>query len=106
MALRAPLRVLGGVLGLAAGSLFMPDGCAMNAVESMRLRIGLPLVGPLLFAALAAPLLRRAGWRAVLVGLGGVLSFALCAVVLYGGPPAIALYHLALAALGPLLGAA
>jgi hypothetical protein len=101
--LRAPLGMLGVVYGLAAASIFLPDGCGINAVQSLRLRVGMPILTPLILIALAGFTARARVRRAAALGIGGALAIALAAALLYAGPGGIAVVHLGLVILHPLV---
>ena len=46
---KGPFGVFGLVAGLLAGSLLLPFGCGPDEDESLRLRVGLPLLAPIIF---------------------------------------------------------
>src|SRR4051812_5011459 len=102
--LRGPLGVFGVVLGLAAASVFMPDGCRIDHDASMRLRLGVPLLTPLVFVALAGWLARRRSKRAaVALALGASTLWSAGIGLLYGGPKGLAVTHIAALTVAPLI---
>jgi hypothetical protein len=94
--LRGPLGAFGLVAGLVVASAFLPDGCRIDTAASERLRIGVPLITPLVFVALASWLSRRRRARASisLTLLAGALWSAGIGL-LYDGPKGLAVTHIA-----------
>jgi hypothetical protein len=94
------------IAGLVAASVFMPDGCRMDEAASLRLRIGVPLLAPVVLVALAIWLQRRRSVRAA-IGLAVAASviFSAGIGVIYGGPKGVLLTHIAALTVAPLLGA-
>lgn len=74
----------GTVLGLVAASTFMPNGCSMNHEQSMHLRVGLPILFPVVSVALAYLVARTRAWKSVVVAVLGQLVIAVGASLLYG----------------------
>jgi hypothetical protein len=96
----------GVVAGLAAAALFMPDGCKITDEASLRLRVGLPLVTPLLFLLLA-PLLARVRARvAVPLVLLGCSVYACAIGLLYDGPKGVEAAPFAALSVWPILASA
>jgi hypothetical protein len=105
--LKGPFGAFGVIAGLAAASVFLPDGCRIDEAASLRLRLGVPLLAPLVFVGLGAWLARRRRAPAAMgLGLLASLLFSAGIGVLYGGPKGVLLTHIAALTVAPLLGAA
>jgi hypothetical protein len=105
--LRAPLGAFGAVVGLAAASVFMPDGCRIDAAASLRLRVGIPLLTPMIFVALGWWLTRK--WRArtaVALAFTATSLWSAGIGLLYETPKGILLSHIAALTVLPMIVAA
>jgi hypothetical protein len=105
--LRGPLGAFGAVVGLAAASVFMPDGCRIDAAASLRLRLGIPLLTPLVFVALGWWLKRK--WRTrTALGLAFTATSLWSAGIglLYETPKGILVSHIAAMTVLPMIVAA